>query len=859
MIWLGPTPNTFLEDQVGRPGKILKANLVDTDGDKVPGYADGIDRNGQEGDGASEPFYPLMFELGGSVFDPAQATVRFKYAGSNPAGVEKVVSADETVSYTLAPGALRLWIKDGQFSRKVADIAQGGDYVVPDKAYPLSWFEPVAGADAWTLFVEGVRGVTSAEEKQITLTVDPDGEGPLAALEGDLVLVTSIFAGLVPDYNHNRQIDEEDRARAAQGDIFYFWINDDDDEGETGGDDIPLPAVSGQESRRDCDNFRIDGVRDLIDFFPVALDVKTLAQIFPPNVYTYHLKSADENLKVAFPDLSVATVKNYLEEVETARRLAEAPTKQLRASGEFLVTLGEVLSGRTQAKLDELISAAATQDTSPVILLEGGKPSTSPLVLEIKDQVGNQVFLTSLNLSLDGVEQMFRHVNLLPTIDNPKAPAVEIGQIGEHGAEGGEKSRYNGDDFSNRDHFNGFDGELSERYFALLHGVNVDGQQARGFHSEIFKRLYWSGSKAKLVGVTWYGAEGIDANYQPNVVNAFKTAAQFGQEVAKATQNMPVSIMAHSLGNMVVSSYLNDYYQQHPLNVRNYILVNAAVALEAYLGDYQGYAEGQLDNPDKKTFDSDNSMVHSNWHGYDKRLGSSEWHQLFGADDSRRTLTWRSRFANLPESINYYSFYSSGDEVLATYTGESPDIQFPDVWNSNLRRYAWVLQEKWKGRDLPFASTDLMGWGFNQNNYRTTEIVDGGLPETHPWFPTIANSLVHNDQLLTEPFFRKPGAGQLGHLLFEPTFDEEYVKGVRDQLLALVLPSLTLVTGGWLGEDIQRDRRFSLFVNMNDPSKKNDWPSNRGLDKDWKHSDIKDVAYVFSKEIFKQIVENGGL
>jgi hypothetical protein len=824
----------------------------------VPGYADGIDRNGQEGDGASEPFYPLVFELGGSVFDPARATVSFQYSGSNPAGVEKVVSADETVSYTLAPGALRLWIKDGQFSRKVADIAQGGDYVVPDKAYPLNWFEPVAGPKGWTLFVEGVRGVTGAEEKKITLTVDPDGEGPLAAFEGDLVLVTSIFAGLVPDYNHDRVIDEEDRARAAQGDIYYFWVNDDDDSGETGGDDIPGEHSLGGEL--DCANNKVDGVRDLIDFFPVALDFKSLVELFPPNVYSYRLKSAAENLKVVFPELTTATVANYLVDVDTTRAIAfrpsfPVPMNKWPTDGAYNI--------EARRNLAALLASVGVQDAPPVILLEGVKPGTAPLVLEIVDATGNQVFVTSLNLSLDGVEQMFRHKNLIKTLS-----ALE-GSGGQE-YEGyyvptilpdGLDDRLTRDDFANKDHFDGFEAESSERFLVLLHGANVDGQQARGFHSEIFKRLYWSGSKAKFVGVTWYGSEGTNANYQPNVVHAFKTAALFGQEVSEITQDFPVTLMAHSLGNMVLSSYLNDYYQQQPLNVSNYILVNAAVALEAYLGDYQGYAEGQLDNPDKKTFDSDNPMVHSNWYGYDKRLGTSEWYQLFGADDPCRTLTWRSRFGNLPASINYSSFYSTGDEVLATYTGETPEIQVPDVWNSNLGRYAWVLQEKWKGRELPLASTDLMGWGFNQNSYQTTEIVDGGLPETHPWYPAIANSLIRNDQLLTEPFFRKPSAGQLGQLLFEPTADAAEVKGIRDELLALAFPSLTLVTGGWRGGDMSY-RNFILeenLFNMNDPLKKDGWPSNRGLDKDWKHSDIKDIGYVFSKEIFIQIVENGGL
>jgi len=152
----------------------------------------------------------------------------------------------------------------------------------------------------------------------------------------------------------------------------------------------------------------------------------------------------------------------------------------------------------------------------------------------------------------------------------------------------------------------------------------------------------------------------------------------------------------------------------------------------------------------------------------------------------------------LPEGINYYSFFSTGDEVLATYAGESPDFQVTSPINS-LARYSWVLQEKWKGQDLPFGSTDLMGWGFNQNSYQTSVAVN----ETIPWSSEIANSQIRNEQLVIQPFFRKPSVGQLGYALFDSTVIGAYVESIRDELLALALPSLTLVTGGWLGEDIK--------------------------------------------------------
>jgi hypothetical protein len=862
-----------IEDQVGRPGKVLKANLVDTDGDKVPGYADGININGQEGDGASEPFCPLVFELGGSVFDPARATVSFQYSGSNPAGVEKVVSADETISYTLAPGALRLWIKDGQFSRKVADIAQDGDYVVPDKAYPLSWFEPVAGADGWTLFVEGVRGVTGAEEKKITLTVDPDGEGPLTALEGDLVLVTSIFAGLVPDYNHNRQIDEEDRARAAQGDIFYFWINDDDDSGETGGDDIPGEHSFGGEL--DCRNYKVDGVRDLIDFFPVALDIKSLVELFPANVYSYRLKSADENLNVVFPDLSVATVENYLTDVETARRLAENPTKQLRASGEFLVTLGEVLSGRTQTKLDELIGATATQDTSPVILLEGVKPGTAPLVLEIKDQTGNQVFTTSLKLSLDGVEQMFRHKNLIAVLSSQKSEY----QLKGHDpvpSDKGMPDRLTKNGFDNPERFAGFDADNDGNNFIHVHGYNINDQGARGEQSEAFKRLYWSGSKARFWGITWYSWESQwpllerTPNYHVNVRHAFNSGRLLKEFVNQDVAG-DVTVFAHSLGNMMVSAAIEE-----GMSVANYLMVNAAVAEEAFTPQeaYDGGTGYESNTPWRSA--TKEQMYHPAWRypdavgvdfdqGYQPQLWASEWYKLFAPDDGRSTLTWRNRFAKVRDliDIDTFVYYSPTDEAFrpflytvemaannASYqpnTLDWPGVEelFQNAFSlgNPLGAYAFALQELLKGRMLPLPlvgdkDSDTGGWGFNlQDGY---QFFDVHVPSA------VANSY-SSAQLKTKPFFLKNT-----DFNFLYTDQPAVVSApLREELLANEIPALTFAAGhrgveelsGTLGRNI--DIRLTFAVDK-------PWPQDRLNGYEWKHSDIYVVAYPYLSGLYDE-------
>ena len=91
----------------------------------------------------------------------------------------------------------------------------------------------------------------------------------------------------------------------------------------------------------------------------------------------------------------------------------------------------------------------------------------------------------------------------------------------------------------------------------------------------MFKRLFWSGSRAKFWGVTWDGDDGMfdgRLNYHGNVANAFSAASNFCGCVEGATGAKIV--LAHSLGNMVVSSAIQDY----GLAVDKYFMLNAAVA-----------------------------------------------------------------------------------------------------------------------------------------------------------------------------------------------------------------------------------------------------------------------------------------
>jgi hypothetical protein len=145
-----------------------------------------------------------------------------------------------------------------------------------------------------------------------------------------------------------------------------------------------------------------------------------------------------------------------------------------------------------------------------VILMEDCAPATQPLMLEIWHN-GQKMGGVPLYLSISGVEQMFRHLNFSYVNGTVTVPARA--------------------DAPNEPLTNG-------KNLVFLHGYNVNQPEARGVESEMFKRFYWSGSKATFYGVTWNGAESkqdaaiqvlpqsdrFTPNFHTNVVNALQTA-----------------------------------------------------------------------------------------------------------------------------------------------------------------------------------------------------------------------------------------------------------------------------------------------------------------------------------------------
>jgi hypothetical protein len=595
---------------------------------------------------------------------------------------------------------------------------------------------------------------------------------------------------LTPDFDHDRRIDDLDRVNQAKHGLYHFWINDDDDQSADTGDDRPGAGP-------DAGNQHVDSVRDLVDFFPVAIDVGSLLQSFAWSNIEIRVKQDDGALKLLETDMTAGRAGDYLTELDIADDLDSAVVRTVTPQG---TALGAAFVERMSVQ------------GAGVILLEASESTTKPLVVEVRLRDADQELCRAeLPLSIAGVEAMFDHKNLR---------AAGNGSVGVY----------------DREASNLPDELCNGKHFVFLHGYSVSEQDARGWQSEVFKRMYWSGSNARFHGVTWRGDETrggipfldeLTPNYHVNVIHAMDSA----DELANYLATLPgeVVLAAHSLGNMVASTSIQDY----GAHATKYFMIDAAVAMEAY------------DSAAVNT----QAMVHCAWADYQDRLWASEWHELFDPPDGRRALTWRGRFASVVPKA--YNFYSSGEDVLDAHVG-CPSL-LSGVWNKS--RYAWCMQEKLKGRldMVPYQSAVYGGWDFNGDYW--VGVLD---PEQGAYLygrtPAEAAG-IPNSVLRRYPLFNR-GLSVNSTDLYDEAAGSAYAAAHDHRLLAEMFPAMSLPAGANFVPAIQLGGGKNSDINSS--AFRTGWPSSGG-NGDWQHSDFKNVAFTYVNPLFDTFVGEGGL
>lgn len=680
-------------------------------------------------------------------------------------------------STNTSPTSAALWL----------DTANG----ITNKTWALNFSSSMKDLPEW-VYVQGAHiSATSGDVRVETRYMTAGG----ASGAKDDLAITVLGVDLVPDFNHDRVIDEGDRAQISTNGPFRFWINDDADAGDVASGDSDLPGHGNWGTSQANFHYSTVGGRcDLLDFTSVWLDLSSVLQLFPPNLAQYKLKQANDAVKMVYTDLTKQQVGDFLIAGGQTygplfnRFAYDAPTFKVTATG---VSLSP-----------DFLNKIKNDPAKGVLLMEGAGQATTPLVLEVWYN-GCKVYTKKMPLSLDGVEKMYRTVNLR----NMQNAVVSL------------PSNYP-DSLSNG------------KNVVFLHGYQPDFGQSgdmRAWLAEVFKRHYQSGSRAKFHGVLWFSNQGDPLDYQKNVANAFMTAPLLKNYVDGL--NGEVVMEAHSLGNMVVSSAIVD----QGMFVSKYMMCDAAVASEAY----------------DITIGPDQLLVNEKWlgsPGYSNRTWAANWYKLFQASgDSRMNLTWRDRFGDIGSSgTTVVDFFSSGDEVFSL--ADSVWF-FSGALSGNFGRHSWQKQEVFKGWAVTSGAWSLggtmdAGWGFEgPRSFNFSEMEW----EYEPIYDPAAANVASDEELRNNPVFTHSPTWLVGT---QPLTTTQI-----DEMLAMGIPALTPATGrieisGVAGQ-------FNLNVIGNKP---NGWPNRGDPDfQNWLHNDMKDVAYFFNYKFYDRLVNEGGL
>ena len=621
---------------------------------------------------------------------------------------------------------------------------------------------------------------------------------------------------LIPDYDRKDNIDDTDIAKSKGGKtVFRFWVNDDDDYTSRWMNlyDFEWPmsfsypgGINGhnrnvQKSGDNCTNGSVDGQNDLVDFTPFLINLSEVFFSKEPDDISRNVKweLKSDCVKVVWTKLSAEKAESFHTEKndECGEKLNKASCKADSTSIKDWTSFSPAF-------------AEYVDNNKGVVLVEGCAAAGTNSKFQIRGMLDGKVLTRgAVNLSISEVEDMFRWINLRSVTGDNGGKMTNIANP------------------TNRP-----DDECDSKHFVFVHGYNVNEDSAIGWASEVFKRFWQAGVKAKFVGVDWNGDKSqlyfplpywgtVAPNYYVNVENAFNSAASLKTELDKL--NGPKVVLGHSLGNVLVSSAICDKGLEC-----KYYLLNAAVAGEAYNKNFYAH-----------------EMVRASWRDIPQKIWAANWYALdkFSEyeDDFRKEIFWRSRFVSLKNAISYYS---TTEDVLTNPT-------------TNGLGEAWSKQELFKGSPIKiFASGKCdAGWSIRGRYYKEvpgedpwdTETLEPGSTTDRILNLPLIKSLTEND-IIQQPVFEKFGkeTEQMHKLQQMRIADKSEAEKLRAYFLAHSVPATSFATGSNMTEaelfDVERDYKDYESAS---------WPRDNS---EWRHSDIKNVAYYYISKFYKDIV-----
>ena len=596
--------------------------------------------------------------------------------------------------------------------------------------------------------------------------------------------ITSVRPPLRLDITRDGSIDDGDAAAWLNMRNFYYWVN----ESKIYGDYI---VPEREYTVRNTSDFVVNGTFDLVNLFPVALDFSSFTNAWKNNVtYTVKPKWGDfDAFNFCFADVPwsrAGSIQTTNITTTAGQTLASAPLTALPANG-YALPYSFITS---------------FSEDSGLMVCEA-KSGYDSLLVEIKHG-DTLLYSYSVPMMILPVKEMYSWINIRSLSGENVVRPTSVHKIWE---------------------------EQNTKSLIFLHGANVSEEDAEIWGDVLFKRLWLAGFRADFYNVDWRSNIGSKANYHQNASNSFVVASQ----LATTLSNIPGDkvIMAHSLGNMVVSSMIQDY----GLQVSKYLMCDSAVPSEAYYP----VNDESIRVP---------QLVHPQWEEYPTNSWASNWHKLFTDDlfDDRRKLGWPGRFSNVPNvAVN---FYSTGDEVLEL--SDDNDIYIWTGITSGYVQYSWHHQELWKGRASAnvLGGTTWSGWNIEENLLGVNKISVSEAQQMSP-----------EDFKTNTVFYCYPSSMNSTNISLL----------VRAAHLTQGIPALARPTGATnLINVVSMDDAYDLNLDESSLSEEdpptiqglerpNDWPLRSGWEKRWLHSDLKDVSYFYNFKFYEKVVEKGNL
>lgn len=577
-----------LEDRAGGGAKFVLPNFGDLNGNQIPDYADGYDLyGGPDAANASARFTPMVIRFPDELNLPTTQFV-LRYSGSDPAQVTR--SGAGPYEYTLpTTGAYRIWAKDGNQARQMAQINAGGDYIAADVTYWVTDLLARAGSAGTnrsvTVYLESVRPDSQPDQNRVIVEIFPENSvktifhdvAGVSALS-DTVIVASGVVSIAVDANRDGQIkfaseDSSDATSAAAP--YRFWLNDDDDERvmrtwttgnaytESELDDREVTSDAGN----DCNNVVIDTERDLEDLARLWIYTQGLNTAFKNGDMQLGLKWTDVTNGAPAIRLFRAVETNggnaYLFDEETAH-------SQVAQIGQgYGLALGSgVVEGTTTFILPGVAFSNLSEDQPMAhLLFEGVKAGKGQLKLVILDKNGAEIgegpgVWMELKEPHEFVERY--------TCGDQSIGAVQpLAHYTPSTAFGAPTT------------------EDEKDYVLYVHGYNMEDPEKQRWIETVFKRLYWLGYKGRVGGFSWPCAYGLID--QIRFDESEERAWQAGVRLMEHLQNLKnagyrIHVIAHSQGNVVMSEALRLWQTAGNTTalVNTYIASQAAVAAHCY-------------------------------------------------------------------------------------------------------------------------------------------------------------------------------------------------------------------------------------------------------------------------------------